>query len=83
MPVGAPRFWLFLGGLAHSGLAAGRQIIKDNGFEDKITLIHGKVEEVELPEKHSKVDLAADRNSAACLLLAALMSTSPSRGGGA
>jgi hypothetical protein len=33
----------------------GRQIIKDNGFEDKITLIHGKVEDVELPEKHPKV----------------------------
>jgi hypothetical protein len=26
-----------------------RQIIADNGFTDKITLIHGKVEDVELP----------------------------------
>ena len=26
-----------------------RQIISDNGFDDKITLIHGKVEDVDLP----------------------------------
>ena len=26
-----------------------RQIISDNGFVDKITLIHGKVEDVDLP----------------------------------
>ena len=26
-----------------------RQIISDNGFNDKITLIHGKVEDVDLP----------------------------------
>ncbi len=32
-------------GIIHSA----RQIIKDNGLQDSITLIHGKVEEVELP----------------------------------
>jgi hypothetical protein len=26
-----------------------RQIISDNGFNESITLIHGKVEDVELP----------------------------------
>jgi len=28
-----------------------RQIVKDNGFEGKIEIIHGKLEETELPEK--------------------------------
>jgi hypothetical protein len=32
-------------GIIHSA----RQIIKDNGLSDAITLIHGKVEDVELP----------------------------------
>ena len=28
-----------------------RQIVEANGFSDRITLIHGKVEEIEVPEK--------------------------------
>ena len=36
-----------------------RQIISDNGFDDKITLIHGKVEDVELPVP--KVDCLPSR----------------------
>jgi len=32
-----------------------RQIVKDNGFESQITLIEGKVEEIELPVKNVRI----------------------------
>ena len=63
--------------LTLNGGACGRQIIKDNGFEDKITLIHGKVEDVELPEKHSKV--AAGSTGASVLLARSRSGTSSGR----
>jgi len=52
-----------------------RQIIKDNGFEDKITLIHGKVEDVELPEKHPKVDIIISEWMGYALLYESMLDT--------
>ena len=34
-----------------------RDIVKANGFEDVITLVQGKVEEIELPDGIEKVDI--------------------------
>ncbi|KAH7096731.1 S-adenosyl-L-methionine-dependent methyltransferase [Auriculariales sp. MPI-PUGE-AT-0066] len=34
-----------------------RQIVKDNDFEDIITVVHGKIEEISLPEDISHVDV--------------------------
>jgi protein arginine N-methyltransferase 3 len=44
--------------------------IKDNGFEDKITLIKGKMETVELPEK---VDIIVSEWMGYCLLYEAML----------
>ena len=35
-----------------------KKIIDANGFADKITLLHGKVEEIELPEGITEVDIS-------------------------
>jgi protein arginine N-methyltransferase 1 len=34
-----------------------REIVKQNGFEDKITVYKGKVEEIEFPFKEGEVDI--------------------------
>ncbi|CAG5099247.1 Oidioi.mRNA.OKI2018_I69.XSR.g16378.t1.cds [Oikopleura dioica] len=45
-----------------------RKIIKKNGFEDTITLIQGKMEEIELPEGIKQVDIIVSEWMGYCLL---------------
>eukprot|EP00486_Rosalina_sp_Unknown_P008157 CAMPEP_0201591640 /NCGR_PEP_ID=MMETSP0190_2-20130828/189753_1 /ASSEMBLY_ACC=CAM_ASM_000263 /TAXON_ID=37353 /ORGANISM="Rosalina sp." /LENGTH=209 /DNA_ID=CAMNT_0048050051 /DNA_START=96 /DNA_END=723 /DNA_ORIENTATION=- len=42
-----------MAGIAHSA----RKIVAENGFSDKVTIIKGKVEEIELPSGVNKVDI--------------------------
>jgi len=50
-----------------------RQIISDNGFDDKITLIHGKVEDVDLPVP--KVDIIISEWMGYALLYESMLDT--------
>lgn len=50
-----------------------RQIITDNGFDDKITLIHGKVEDVDLPVP--KVDIIISEWMGYALLYESMLDT--------
>lgn len=45
-----------------------REIVKANGFADKITLIRGKMEEISLPEGIDKVDIIVSEWMGYCLL---------------
>jgi len=51
----------------------GQQIVKDNQFEDVVTLIKGKVEEVELPV--AKVDIIISEWMGYCLLYESMLNT--------
>jgi len=52
-----------------------REIIKDNGFENVITLIKGKVEEVELPEGIKEVDIIISEWMGYMLLYESMLNT--------
>jgi len=52
-----------------------RQIIKSNHLEDVITVIKGKVEEVELPEGIEKVDIIVSEWMGYCLFYESMMET--------
>jgi protein arginine N-methyltransferase 1 len=46
-------FGIEMAGIVHSA----RKIVKANGFEDVITLLHGKAEDITLPAPYEKVDI--------------------------
>nr|QDE10276.1 protein arginine methyltransferase 1 [Dugesia japonica]QDE10277.1 protein arginine methyltransferase 1 [Dugesia japonica] len=52
-----------------------KEIIKANKMEDKITLIKGKVEEVELPEDVLKVDIIISEWMGYCLFYESMLNT--------
>lgn len=52
-----------------------QQIISDNSMTDKITLIRGKAEEIELPEEYSKVDIIISEWMGYCLFYELMLST--------
>ena len=51
------------------------RIVKANGFEDKITLIRGKVEDVELPDGLQKVDIIISEWMGYCLFYESMLKT--------
>jgi len=52
-----------------------RIIVKDNGFEDTITLIKGKMEEIVLPDGIEKVDIIISEWMGYCLLYESMLNT--------
>ena len=52
-----------------------KKIIDANGFGDKITLLHGKVEEIELPEGIKKVDIIVSEWMGYFLLYESMLDT--------
>ncbi|KAL3313190.1 Protein arginine N-methyltransferase 1 [Cichlidogyrus casuarinus] len=52
-----------------------QEIVKDNGMQDKITLIKGKVEEVSLPEGYEKVDVLISEWMGYCLFYESMLKT--------
>lgn len=50
-----------------------REIVRVNGFEERITLIKGKIEEIELPEPH--VDIIISEWMGYCLLYESMLDT--------
>jgi protein arginine N-methyltransferase 1 len=53
-----------------------RQIIKDNGFEDVITVIQSKLEDIqELPEGYEKVDIIISEWMGYCLFYESMLNT--------
>lgn len=51
------------------------RVIKDNGFDDRITIVKGKVEEVELPEGIDKVDIIISEWMGYCLFYESMLDT--------
>lgn len=51
------------------------EVVKANGMADKITLIKGKVEEVELPEEFPKVDIIISEWMGYCLFYESMLNT--------
>jgi len=52
-----------------------REIIKENGFEDKITVLHGKLEELTLPNGIEKVDIIISEWMGYFLLYESMLNT--------
>jgi len=52
-----------------------RGIVKANGFEDKITLIRGKMEEISLPDGIEQVDIIVSEWMGYCLLYETMLPT--------
>ena len=52
-----------------------KQIVKDNGFEDKITLLSGKMEEITMPEGCEKVDIIVSEWMGYFLLYESMLNT--------
>jgi len=52
-----------------------REVVRDNGMEGKITLIKGKVEDVELPEEFPKVDIIISEWMGYCLFYESMLNT--------
>ncbi|KAH9418471.1 arginine methyltransferase 1 [Dermatophagoides pteronyssinus] len=52
-----------------------KQIIADNNMSDKITLIKGKAEEIELPAEYPKVDIIISEWMGYCLFYELMLST--------
>lgn len=51
------------------------RIVKANGFEDIITLVRGKVEEIELPDQIKKVDIIISEWMGYCLFYESMLKT--------
>jgi len=63
-------------GIEMAGIANNaRQIIKENGYENKITVIKGKVEEIELPSGVDKVDVIISEWMGYFLLYESMLNT--------
>lgn len=56
-------------------IKSAREIVRVNGAADKITLIQGKLEEIELPDGVDKVDIIISEWMGYCLLYEAMMDT--------
>jgi len=52
-----------------------RTIVKANGFEDTVTIVKGKVEEVELPDGIEKVDIIISEWMGYCLFYESMLET--------
>eukprot|EP01060_Flectonema_neradi_P026406 TRINITY_DN3536_c0_g2_i1.p1 TRINITY_DN3536_c0_g2~~TRINITY_DN3536_c0_g2_i1.p1 ORF type:complete len:340 (+),score=55.00 TRINITY_DN3536_c0_g2_i1:64-1083(+) len=52
-----------------------KQIVKENGFEDKITLLSGKMEEITMPEGCEKVDIIVSEWMGYFLLYESMLNT--------
>ncbi|KPM05946.1 hypothetical protein NH340_JMT05298 [Sarcoptes scabiei] len=52
-----------------------REIVADNNMSDKITLIKGKAEDIELPEEYPKVDIIISEWMGYCLFYELMLST--------
>ena len=52
-----------------------KQIVKENGFEDRITLIKGKMEEIKMPEGCEKVDIIVSEWMGYFLLYESMLNT--------
>merc|ERR1719384_2543433 len=60
-----------MAGIAHNA----RKIIEENGYSDRITVIKGKVEEIELPSKVKKVDIIISEWMGYFLLYESMLNT--------
>eukprot|EP01065_Artemidia_motanka_P029984 TRINITY_DN36020_c0_g1_i1.p1 TRINITY_DN36020_c0_g1~~TRINITY_DN36020_c0_g1_i1.p1 ORF type:complete len:369 (+),score=130.04 TRINITY_DN36020_c0_g1_i1:88-1194(+) len=52
-----------------------REIVRDNGYEDVITLLHGKMEEVQMPEDCQEVDIIISEWMGYFLLYESMLNT--------
>ena len=52
-----------------------KQIVKDNGLSDTVTIIRGKVEEIELPAGVDKVDIIISEWMGYCLFYESMLDT--------
>lgn len=63
-------------GIECSGIVnLAERVIKDNGFADRITIVKGKVEEVELPDGIEKVDIIISEWMGYCLFYESMLDT--------
>jgi len=63
-------------GIECSGIVnLAEQVIKDNNLAHKITLIKGKVEEIELPQPYQKVDIIISEWMGYCLFYESMLDT--------
>lgn len=63
-------------GIECSGIVEmAERIMKDNGFDDRIKIVRGKVEEVELPDGITKVDIIISEWMGYCLLYESMLDT--------